>query len=485
MKITAATLAFAALATLAPAQDFVRLKSGRHIAGEILQADAEAEGFYVKRWDTGGMVYVRWEQVSGAEKQRITGAGAAATGQLFDAVRILTTMSRLVIGRLVSEDDRAYTVKIKGQTQNVQIIKSAVAKFDKVRLPESDLYTPDEMLDKRLAAADARDANALADLAEFARRAKLFARAVELFKQAAGVATDPKLAADLKNRGLETEAQMILAEIQTLSENADFDNALVKAESLIATHGQTETVKAKPDLVEAIKKAQEDFVKNRDETLKKLVLVQWRKERSTRLQKIVTDDKDDIQKAMADALALDEQLVQALGEKLKAQPEEIQQWWSQRDKKMESASYGPGTWIARGGQDGGEDLIEIVEDDKKTSGQGDTIDDLFRRFKQGGMGQGQPNGDYSEPLESSAEWWTKQSVTVKREWLEAYYAESSPFVTRDTDPAVTKTCSRCSGAGSLTLKRKDKKCRVFCPRCHNHTARDKKQRIGDVEVKFW
>ena len=62
------TLAFSAAAA---AQDVVRLKNGRFVAGTLAIEESDKEGFKLQRWDTGTTVYVRWAQIPDTERLRL------------------------------------------------------------------------------------------------------------------------------------------------------------------------------------------------------------------------------------------------------------------------------------------------------------------------------------------------------------------------------------------------------------------------------
>ena len=62
---------------------------------------------------------------------------------------------------------------------------------------------------------------------------------------------------------------------------------------------------------------------------------------------------------IADALQrankIDEEVVAELAKRMKATPEEINGAWAKREMKPKTVTYGDGSWIVLGGQDGGLD----------------------------------------------------------------------------------------------------------------------------------
>jgi len=60
-----------------------------------------------------------------------------------------------------------------------------------------------------------------------------------------------------------------------------------------------------------------------------------------------------IAEAIAQSAKIDEQVVAELAKRMKATPEEINAAWAKREMKPKTVSYGDGSWIVKGGQDGG------------------------------------------------------------------------------------------------------------------------------------
>src|SRR5262245_2287590 len=82
------------LGSVAAAQDVVHLRSGKVLSGTIVfEGDAKA-GFTLRRWDTGGEVFIKWSQVPDSEAYRIRTRAAnpdsdTSDEETIDAVRIV------------------------------------------------------------------------------------------------------------------------------------------------------------------------------------------------------------------------------------------------------------------------------------------------------------------------------------------------------------------------------------------------------------
>src|SRR6059036_3860536 len=95
-RLIASLALVAAMAASAAAQDVVRLKNGRTLSGTIVLDGDLKVGFTLKRWDTDGAVFIRWNQIPDAEafrlRTRISGGSEEAGGpELIDAIRIVTS----------------------------------------------------------------------------------------------------------------------------------------------------------------------------------------------------------------------------------------------------------------------------------------------------------------------------------------------------------------------------------------------------------
>ncbi|HUR38841.1 MAG TPA: hypothetical protein VM222_05085, partial [Planctomycetota bacterium] len=160
-------------------QDSVRLKSGRILTGIVLVDDANKEGFSVQRWDTGGTVFIHWNQITDLERARLANRvpEVKPLGVLLEGIRAMTS-GRDVIGVLIKEDAAGLHIKTKDAKAPVQIPKSALLRpQEAVKIAESDAYSPDEMVDTRLAKANEKDYAAMLDLGRFAASLRLYDRA--------------------------------------------------------------------------------------------------------------------------------------------------------------------------------------------------------------------------------------------------------------------------------------------------------------------
>lgn len=480
-------LALVLIAAPALAQDIVRLKNGRILTGEVVISDADPDAFTLKLWETGGQVRIRWDQLGADEKRRLAKEDEMPPVDMIDALVIVTESGDYFRGVLDREDGTMLHLKERGKTSPTPIFLSRIVKRESKQLPETDLYTPLEILQRRAGGADEADPDAMIALAQYAVTWKLFEQAaVYYFKAADALETraagDPRVA-EWRAATDEMNARTLLARIHEILDQADFDNAVALTQELQEKYAATPTGLANADLLAQISAQRDAFLANRDLVMLERVIDAWPKERAKQISAIVSDAKKDLDLARTRADGLDAAIAKALAEKFKAAEQEINDWWLRREELVEAdpkkklkrhdPSFGSGTWILRGGRDGGTDFIEFADTQTPQPTN-----------PRGPNNPNQGTAAYGEALETSADWWARQSATAKKQWLEAYYAERSPMVVVE-EVVGEKPCGTCGGNGQRTQTRQSRKCRVICPTCHGHTGRDEKMRIVEQAVKYY
>ncbi|HVR86191.1 MAG TPA: hypothetical protein VMU54_17850 [Planctomycetota bacterium] len=166
------------------------------------------------------------------------------------------------------------------------------------------------------------------------------------------------------------------------------------------------------------------------------------------------------EEALAKTAKMEETLLQECAEKLEISPDEVREAWKKREKKTHKLSYGDGSWIVQGGQDGGLDSDvkgRPVQETTDLVGGGPSI--LTRR-KPPPPAEPVPLG---KALKTKDQWWATASPGERVAFVEAEFVRKSSLVEKKED---TKKCSTCSGKGSLNVNRGGIGLTVLCPRCH-------------------
>src|SRR6185436_509996 len=139
MGILQAVMLVGMLLCLEPEADVVRLRSGKVLSGSIHLDESTKDGFALRSWDTGGTVFVRWDQLTAAEIDRVLNRSALPprpSVESISGVRIHTN-ARTVVGLLVREDPDRLSIKTADSRTPVVVPKSAIiGREDQAAVPE-------------------------------------------------------------------------------------------------------------------------------------------------------------------------------------------------------------------------------------------------------------------------------------------------------------------------------------------------------------
>jgi hypothetical protein len=220
--------------------------------------------------------------------------------------------------------------------------------------------------------------------------------------------------------------------------------------------------KQNKDLVQALEKQAKDFEGKKAEYLAVNVPEAYKARRQSLFGSAASSKVVKINEATALAAKIDETVVADLAKKFKSTPEEIQTAWGKRELKQRTVSYGDGSWIVKGGQDGG------LDTDAKTQPK-----QAQQPRNNGGFGfaggnrnqpqQGNKPRDLGRKLETRDEWWANASSSDRKAFVEAEYAKNSSAVKKEIK---TKKCSVCNGEGIRRETREGVPCDAKCGRCH-------------------
>lgn len=479
-------VAVAALGLLAAvpaaAEDAVRLKNGRFLAGSVTVDEADKEGFKVRLWDTGTTISVKWSQIPDAERNRLLGRSAdvaapsaASLVPLIDGIFIVTT-NREVSGVLVREEANQYLVKTKDAKTPIAVPKnnSVLEKKHPFKIKESDAYSSEEMIEAREKRAPETDYAAQLEVARFAAALRLFERAKGIYQKAAATPNAKKdEIADLiaKNEVLikEEKADVLLAEVQALRKAIEFAKAAEVAKKLLADYPDTEAGRQNAGLIGAIEKDAKDFEVRKAEFLAREVPDLFRSKRQDLINSYASP-KYKIGEVKTLATKIDDEVLKALASKLKSTSDEIRGAWEKRELKPRTVSFGESTWVAQGVNDGVLDTDQKGTPKQTMQGQGQGGGFGFGGNNGGGRTRpGQQQGpakpvDLGKKLQSSAEWWAEASTSERRSFVEALYAKTSGLVKREE--AKPKKCSFCRGEGLFKGIRQGFEAEWKCGRCH-------------------
>jgi hypothetical protein len=182
--------------------------------------------------------------------------------------------------------------------------------------------------------------------------------------------------------------------------------------------------------------------------------------RMAALVTLAAGPKVKFEEATAQAAKLEAPILEQSAEKLGISVDEVRAAWAKREKKPHKVTYGDGSWIVLGGQDGGLDSNvkgTPIPETTDLVGGGPSI--LTRR-KPPPPGEPVPLG---KALKTKDEWWATSTPGERAAYVEAEFVRKSALFEKKEE---AKKCSTCSGKGTLNIKRGGIGLITICHRCH-------------------
>jgi len=173
----------------------------------------------------------------------------------------------------------------------------------------------------------------------------------------------------------------------------------------------------------------------------------------------LTGPKVKFEDAAAGAAALEETIVQEAADKLRTTADEVRAAWKKREKKPRKLTFGDGSWIPLGGQDGGLDSPLMG----RPAGTGELIPggpSILTRRKPPPPPEPVPLG---KPIPAKDQWWAGATSGERAAFVEGTFVRTSSMVDRKED---SKKCPTCNAKGTLNVRRGGIGLTVVCSRCH-------------------
>jgi hypothetical protein len=476
-------LLLAAVLAIPVAAETLRLKTGRILHGDILNADTE--GFQFKRYDNGGSLFLPWGSLASTEVSRLRGAlmpETAAARPMVKGLRVVTDQQSVYEGVVVEDTAEKLTLKLGAKKFPIPV--KSIRQRVEVELDAEKVFTAEEQYDQKVAEIDATTADGNMVLAEFALAHGLSAKARTHYEKVKEV--DParkesidKILADFDRRMKEAEAKKLRADILALSEAGKFDQVKDMLAKLKESFEGTEAAQDVDSLTQKIQAEQEKFVKNRDEQLKKKIAPDWYETMDRLIRRKVAERNVTLEVAKAYVEGQLEAAIKAtLASKYEIKDADVDRYWAERPAGTNrSASYGSGSWVIAGGQSGPIQLKGAQQQPQQNPRGGNTgglnrsnARSTLDRLLGGGGSRGnqrqqQPQAQAKPPeykLDTAEEWWQSVTGLTRSEWLRAVFAEKALKVSSRKERA----CLQCGGQGTFTYSSPGGQEEVPCKRCH-------------------
>jgi hypothetical protein len=326
-----------------------------------------------------------------------------------------------------------------------------------IQVPALEVYTKEELVQKRLAETPPKTAETLYEHGAFCEQILSFSHALDAY---VGVeALDPDYRASemtaliaRTRKKVEQQAQLDdLAEADHLKRRKRFGDAL----SLLSLFpdkfpdSPLETDRLK--LVKRVEKSQEEYVRE---------VVQRGWYRWT--ERLAAKAAREMGYAQAVSYAeekLHEDVLAANladAQKWNAHIEEgtiLQMWFERKVSRYRVSSYGLGTWLL--GEDaalaGSPAATQATAGDSEVDSERAALEEKIRSFlqsqKRAGRSSALANGNEEDDVET---FWKMLSTTARSSWIVSYYAENSGDMQVRSPPEL-KNCSTCGGRGIIEM----------------------------------
>jgi len=456
---------------LVPAQgatgrpEIVQLKSGTRLVGRIVEDQCSDKQLVLRDIRTRAVHRIPWDRLQPEQAHRLrvllgfeveeSGAGALE----MDGLSIVNRAGNIFKGLLLNAESakRDGEYRLKTATGVMRIRSSDVRSLTAVRISALDVFTPEELYEKRLKELDPVDsAEKHFLLAEYARTVGALDKALEHY-QAAVALEDPKYSAAKLQRLIDMVTKLLgskeaLDEIKEIKKQIHY-NRFKKAVELI------EAFRTKHEGDEALLAAaaeQETDLKDKRTGYYTVMVPKLVRDTVKDLLARKVKQKDlTLREAMQYAggevgseQSVSHEAVGAIAEKLGIEPDEVLTFWGQRNKSsLQRAFYRDGTFL-------------VIEN----------LQDALAKAPRAKVQRGGPKPPRPHKQMTPDEWWESKVKTHKftdlRDWSYALWAEKSGMCEL-IDPKDT-ICPVCAGKGYLMqIFRSPRGAIPYADRCSN------------------
>ncbi|MBL9078623.1 MAG: hypothetical protein JNL08_14020 [Planctomycetes bacterium] len=425
-----------------PAQT-LQLASGQVLLAKV--EEATGEGLRVRRLDNGGVLDLRWDQLSPVCATAIKRAndlmGDSQDEILVraDELEFLVNGSRQTrIGKIQGVEDGAIVLQVKGS--QFRIPRGELRTTRTVEVPAMQVYTKDEFYAMRLQElrpGDSADKHIL--VAEEMIKVRDYEHA-DLHLQKARELGNSNNAGHLEQLGQRLQRykeaakeRELLDQIQAARSRGQLPD-FEKGTKLIADFAkQFPQSKLKQDFELEKKK----FGEARTRYLTQQVAEQFRRSIQVLAEKKAADAGTALAAAREYAESkMTDDIHARVAQQLRLEVDEVKQLWGQRDrtpvgKRTEHFSYGIGSWvlgeeaILKGTRQGDANAKQNAQASPPVAGNTRQVEALARALREAlERRRAQVQGQGGQAAEQQPDdWWNEASRPERTSWLRAYYAE--------------------------------------------------------------
>lgn len=436
----------------------LRLRSGAIQWGEVLEHTPD--GIVFRRLDTGGVARLSWTFLDPAQERSLrTDYGYIDTSSevlYVDADRLVLVDGKEVTGLIVDQGEGR--IRVKTETGLIDVPAARVrAVSSGVQVPALEVYTREELIQKRLAEAPPLDAQGLYDFGAFCEQILAFTEALGAYMAIQQLDSDfrsaemPGLIARTTKK-VEQQVQLeYLAEVDLLKRRKQFDEALQKLSTFPDRFPDSPLEGDRLKLTKRVEDAQKDYVRE---------VVQRGWYRWTERLAAQAARKMGFSQALGFA---EEQLHQDIltavvddareWNKELEEDEVLQMWLERKVSRYRVASYGLGTWLL--GEDsalaGSPQSSQPAAGTSEVDAERAALEEKIRKFLQSQKTAGRSSALAGAEGDDDVEgFWKTLSASARSSWIVAYYAENSGDM-EIKDPPELRNCPTCAGRGVIEV----------------------------------
>lgn len=447
----------------------LRLRNGEYLQGEILGDRTDEQKLTIRLYRTGGVFELSWGRLIPEDEDRIReDLGLKSVSDEIPLVpghEVLLRSGQPVYGVVLNPDEAGAPLRLKTATGELQYQRSMVAKVTPTKVEALEVYTAEELAERREKELNPQTPSAWVELGDFCMQVGAYEAAKRAYDSALADAdfAASERANTVKNRMKRLEillrakdATDRVKEIKLLLFRDRFDEALAAVDQLSADYAGS------PDILEILDldKLKRQITDQRRGHYLTEVRRRFYRTMNTLISKKVREKDATITQVLQWAQnqrGLARDVFAAIAEDTGLPVEEVQQLWDERtSRQVHRYNYGSGTFMNR-------EVRERVQKALALSRAGQARQNQNRNNR-----NNRPPAAQQKPETPTTpeEWWKQSSPRDKEDFVRAWFAEYAGVL--EVLRFENRLCPACAGKG-VTISRdpmSDEEVRHICDACN-------------------
>lgn len=439
--------------------EIIRLKNGMELQCEILECSEDA-GLKIRRLDNGGILDLRWDHILDADVKAIKYARGYRSEEaqpiLIRAKRLWLRTGDYFVG-IKAKSDKPGMMCLRRQGKLYYFKPTEIREETFVEVEAKDVYTLEELYQQKLEEGLPESARDFFNLAVYCESVTYYEKALELYMKIQEA--EPEFKSDvvvqkikvMEARVKESGATAHLDDVKRMIYRRKFTRALELLDEFEELFPDSVQVGDKEKLRSEALAKRYDFYSQK-------ILTDYFTYMGNAADKIATNKEITLDEALEFAVEEMGPTIRAkLAEVYGLMPEEIEELWaSRKGGAKRRASYGTGTFIL--GPEKAREMPKAPgeEDEEKAEEEEEplTMDEAIRKKieeikKQTAKNKSKKKSRIrmDEIGRTPEKWWETESISNRKRFITAYYAEFSGDMT--ILKVQLNPCVHCHGKGWL------------------------------------